>query len=272
MRWGIDIRKMACGSVSFWLAAAPFAAAQAQAEVKPSVNAYRAEYFSGSHPSSAYEMVGLSALQREAQHLRRAANRSLGLDQDDPAGVGVPILRHDVTPSVREANLMTVRQNAAARARRPVHKTLSRQYAEGERPRLVIFTGPTRSGKSRAAVAEFPFAWRWALGAGGVSNWFDGYQGQEEIIVEEAYDTMAGVAKVPFDDMKRLIDWYPMTYQTKKEPNVVEVYAKTFIFTSCVPPERWYVTENGDPQPEWLGRLRDFGDIRVLHYSDAAVI
>ena len=56
---GIHIRKLTYGAVSFWLAAAPFAAAQAQAELKPFVNAYKVEYFSGSHPSSAFEMVGL---------------------------------------------------------------------------------------------------------------------------------------------------------------------------------------------------------------------
>ncbi len=41
------------------LLAMPMAAAQAQTEVKSGVTAYRPEYFTSSHPSSAYEMVGL---------------------------------------------------------------------------------------------------------------------------------------------------------------------------------------------------------------------
>jgi hypothetical protein len=45
------------GTLFLLLATASFA--QAQTEVKPFVNAYRPDYFVSSHPSSAYEMVGL---------------------------------------------------------------------------------------------------------------------------------------------------------------------------------------------------------------------
>jgi len=53
-----------------------------------------------------------------------------------------------------------------------------------------------------------------------------------------------GRAKVPFSEIKMMLDWYPFTYQTKATPYFVPILAKTFVFTSCVPPELWYVTES----------------------------
>ena len=46
-------------ALSLLLSALPLAAAQAQAELHPFINGYTPDYFTSSHPSSAYEMVGL---------------------------------------------------------------------------------------------------------------------------------------------------------------------------------------------------------------------
>src|ERR1700761_3674138 len=51
-------KKIAYGAM-FLMAMASLAPAWAQAEMKPFVNGYRPDYFTSSHPSSAFEMVGL---------------------------------------------------------------------------------------------------------------------------------------------------------------------------------------------------------------------
>ena len=50
------------------------------------------------------------------------------------------------------------------------------------------------------------------------------------------------------------------------------ILAKTFVFTSCVHPEQWYVTALGSTEPEWARRLRDFAEIISVephHLQDA---
>ncbi len=53
------IKNLAYVSLPFLLLVLPMAAAQAQTAVTPFIDSYRPEYFTGSHPSSALEMVGL---------------------------------------------------------------------------------------------------------------------------------------------------------------------------------------------------------------------
>jgi hypothetical protein len=57
MKHKIDGKTVAYGTLFLWLVTASFA--QAQTEVRPFVNDYRPDYFTSSHPSSAFEMVGL---------------------------------------------------------------------------------------------------------------------------------------------------------------------------------------------------------------------
>jgi hypothetical protein len=52
-------KAVACGTLTLLLSALPLGRAQAQTETKPFVNAYMPDYFASSHPSSAFEMVGL---------------------------------------------------------------------------------------------------------------------------------------------------------------------------------------------------------------------
>ena len=68
-------------------------------------------------------------------------------------------------------------------------------------------------------------------------------------------------AKVPFSDIKQMLDWGQFSYQAKSEPHWRPILAKTFVFTSCVDPSLWYVNGAGKTEPEWARRLRDFGEI-----------
>jgi hypothetical protein len=144
---------------------------------------------------------------------------------------------------------------------RDARRATGRVFGPGERPRAVFYTGPTGAGKSMAAraTAAYPDAFRWAPDAGGANNWFDGYADQEVVLVDEAYNIERGCCKLPFQEIKMFLDWYEfIRYQTKAPPFFVPVLAKTFVFTSCVHPNQWYVTDEGDTEPEWARRIRDF--------------
>ncbi len=64
-------------------------------------------------------------------------------------------------------------------------------------------------------------------------------------------DEMYG--QIPFNMLKRICGFAPCVYQVKG--GAVQVLAKKFVFTSTVPPERWYPDERG----EWKRRINEFG-------------
>lgn len=124
-----------------------------------------------------------------------------------------------------------------------------RKYDDGERPVLEFHIGPSRSGKSRKVFADNSGAYVANFDNGGSSNWFDGYDGEDTIIFDE-YN-----GQLPLTCIKRMCDWYPYAMQTKG--GTVGILAKKFIFTSCVPPEEWYMGK--DINNEWKNRVAEFG-------------
>lgn len=100
-----------------------------------------------------------------------------------------------------------------------------------------VYWGPPGTGKSRRALHEAgPHAY-WlprpnqASGSGG-TLWFDGYDGEEHVVIDEFYGW------IPRDTMQRMIDRYPFQVQTKG--GSVRFLAKTIWITSNVPPEDWW--------------------------------
>ena len=74
-----------------------------------------------------------------------------------------------------------------------------------------------------------------------------GYSGQQTIVLDDY------MSQVPFEDIKTLTGFAPVSYQTKGD--VVQVLAKKWVFSSCTEPLDWYV----DPYGEWARRVREFG-------------
>jgi len=90
-----------------------------------------------------------------------------------------------------------------------------------------VIQGPTGTGKSRWAMEEYPGAY-WKQR----SNWWDGYIGQEVVVIDEFYGWL------PFDLVLRICDRYPLMVETKG--GQVQFVAKTIIFTTNQLPSSWY--------------------------------
>nr|UBJ25968.1 replication-associated protein [Red panda feces-associated circular DNA virus 7] len=94
-----------------------------------------------------------------------------------------------------------------------------------------VLYGPTGTGKSRWAAEQFPGAY-WKQR----SNWWDGYEGQEVVCIDEFYGWL------PFDVMLRLLDRYPLLVETKGGQTSFQ--AKTIIITTNQKPHKWYKNGN----------------------------
>lgn len=90
-----------------------------------------------------------------------------------------------------------------------------------------VLQGPTGTGKSKWAMDMFPNAY-WKQR----SNWWDGYTGQENVILDEFYGWL------PFDLLLRLCDRYPLMVETKG--GQTQFAAKTIVITTNMLPCNWY--------------------------------
>lgn len=92
---------------------------------------------------------------------------------------------------------------------------------------VFVLQGPTGTGKSKWAMDNYPDAY-WKQR----SNWWDGYQDHETVILDEFYGWL------PFDLLLRLCDRYPLHVETKG--GNVNFVASKIIITSNQVPDRWY--------------------------------
>lgn len=93
--------------------------------------------------------------------------------------------------------------------------------------KVYVYQGPTGTGKSKYAMETYPNAY-WKQR----SNWWDGYQDHEDVVIDEFYGWL------PFDLLLRLCDRYPLHVETKG--GNVNFVAKSIIITTNQVPERWY--------------------------------
>ena len=197
--------------------------------------------------------VSLTELQVDAHAARVAAGMRtvegiaasvLAATADMPAAAAVPS-RAD---HVLAINLKRVRDDDAA-LKEATRRSSRRKYSAGESPCLEFHIGPTGAGKSKAVSAKYAQAYRFDVSNGGNSEWLDGYQGEDTIVMDEFRGELS------FKSIKMMCGWDPCTFQVKG--SMVNVLAKKFVFTSTQPPERWYE----DPDKEWERRIDNFGTI-----------
>lgn len=98
-------------------------------------------------------------------------------------------------------------------------------------PAVEVYWGDPGTGKSRRARSENEGAY-WKPR----SNWWDGYDGQEAVIIDDFYGWL------PFDFMLRLLDRYPFSVEIKG--GSVNFAATKIVITSNKHPENWYSNEN----------------------------
>ena len=142
------------------------------------------------------------------------------------------------------------------------YRRLQRQSNRGK-PEVQIYWGDSGTGKSLLARTLFPASedvfWlsKPNSGKGGRLFW-DGYDGHTTVVIDEFY------AWIPYDFILRLIDYGPLTVETKG--GSVPMCATRFIFTSNTEPEAWYNLENKPYQGYPL--LRRFDEFASIQECD----
>lgn len=114
-----------------------------------------------------------------------------------------------------------------------------------EKPECICFWGPSEHGKSQAAreyFAEPQLAYKWHPQC---EKWFDGYEGQKEVLFEEFR------GQLPLSYILSLTDRYDSKVQFKG--GVCEFAATNIVFTSPKHPREWY--PECDTQTEELHQL-----------------
>lgn len=118
-------------------------------------------------------------------------------------------------------------------------------------PKVVVFYGPSGTGKSRAAREFFPNAYWKPL-----NKWWDDYDGQEVVV----WDEFSG--QYPFRELLRVLDSTPLSVETKG--SCVQFVVRTICFTTNSLPEDWYDASNirvdWDTSP-LKRRLDEFGRV-----------
>lgn len=105
-----------------------------------------------------------------------------------------------------------------------------------------VYWGPSGTGKTRRALFESgPDAFWLSKPEGSGSLWFDGYDGQENVVIDEFYGW------IKLDTLLRMLDRYPLLVQTKG--GTTTFLAKRVWITSNQDPDLWYrnVSPNGMP-------------------------
>lgn len=120
-------------------------------------------------------------------------------------------------------------------------------------PEIIIYVGPTRTGKTRAVREAYPDAY-WKPGG----KWWPKYEGQETVVIDEMYGH-----RFPFTELLQLLDRYP--YQVEDKGVHMEFTSTRIVMTSNQEPEDWYSAERTH-QGDWAqnplnARIREFGRI-----------
>lgn len=107
--------------------------------------------------------------------------------------------------------------------------------------KVLVMYGPSGTGKSHTASqigdANGGAYWLRKPADGGI-DWWDNYNGEPVVIIDEFYGWL------PFDTLLRLCDKYPYLVNTKG--SFVPFVAKLIIITSNKPPREWYSEEKID--------------------------
>lgn len=122
-------------------------------------------------------------------------------------------------------------------------------------PQVVVLWGETGTGKSRDAILRYwpdedHYVFRPSNG-----NWWDGYDGQKKVILEEFRGSM------PWADLLGLLD--RNEYRAPVKGGFVQVQAERFVITSPCPPDTWYRSDDRyDKFSQLTRRITE-----VHHYS-----
>lgn len=117
-------------------------------------------------------------------------------------------------------------------------------------PEIWVLFGPSRSGKSWFARANWPDAYWKPRGP-----WWDGYCGEETVVLD---DFKGGWFSLT--DCQQLLDRYPLRVQTKG--GTTPMLARRYVLTSNKSPDKWYADE--DEAGTIMGRITDYAKGRFI--------
>jgi len=107
----------------------------------------------------------------------------------------------------------------------------TRPVLDGSR-QIILYVGPTRTGKTRAAYEMFPDLYETPISGKG-DIWFDGYQGEETVLFDEFRGAL------PLDALLKILD----PHYVRKVPikgSFTWFNPKRIIVTSNFHPKTWY--------------------------------
>lgn len=119
--------------------------------------------------------------------------------------------------------------------------------AEGIEKQIDVFWGPTGSGKSKRAWEEAGLD---AYPKAPTTKFWDGYQGQEHVVIDEFF------GQIEISHMLRWLDRYPVLVETKGSGTALK--AKKIWITSNLHPSEWYRTAPEVQVAALLRRLNIF--------------
>lgn len=121
---------------------------------------------------------------------------------------------------------------------------------------IEVVWGGTGTGKSRYCMETYPGAY-WKSKNSGQQQFWDGYEGQEVIIIDEYYGWLS------WDYLLRLTDRYPFNMDIKH--GTVPLSAKKIVFTSNKHPKEWYPNskyrwDDSNPLRRRIKTIRELGE------------
>lgn len=117
------------------------------------------------------------------------------------------------------------------------------------KPQVIYIWGPPGTGKSSWVRANYDPSQVYFY-RDNEHGWFDGYQGQDTVIVDEF------LGKTPLGDMLQLIDYGAVNQPVKG--GFVPIHAYKWVFTSNSPPEWFYASA------AWERRVKEFMEVRYM--------
>lgn len=113
----------------------------------------------------------------------------------------------------------------------------------------IVYWGATGTGKSRRAWETWPDSYP----KDPRNKWWDGYKGEESVIVDEFR------GDIGINSLLRWCDRYPVLVETKGSSTTLK--AKTIIFTSNLHPKNWYPDIDNETYLALKRRLKIFNVI-----------
>lgn len=117
--------------------------------------------------------------------------------------------------------------------------------------RVIVAVGPTNCGKSTFAHKLSNSVY--SLNTGGSNTWFNGYEGEETLFIDE-FDCGLRIT-----DLLRICDKFPMNIEVKHG----YTYAQwtTVVITSNIPIERWYLGASKEHHAALKRRITTYIDM-----------